>query len=191
MFRLRNTRAGVDTKFILIAGFCLLAVLGVFLLVGRQEKYALSRQLDEALKKKDTMEDRAQEILKTITPFPEESGSRQSREKEELESLKKLLPPASPRGEPSEGDDHYSPKPEFEPEFEPEPKKARGSPPESKSKKTAGRNPSLDLVKSNSAQKGLNRLKDYVKNLEADNVSLKDRVVQLNTQLDSKDVELL
>src|SRR3989339_694834 len=124
MFRLRNARAGVDTKFILIAGFCLLAVLGVFLLVGRQEKYALSRQLDEALKKKDTMDYRAQEILKTITPL-----------KEELESLKKLLPPASPRGEPSESDDHYSsnPKPEFElePEFEPEPMKARESLPES------------------------------------------------------------
>lgn len=191
MFRTRNIEAKADIKFILIAGFCLLAVFGVFLLVGRQEKYALRRQLDEALKKKDTMDYRAQEILKTITPL-----------KEELESLKKLLPSASPlglaerraRGEPSEGDDRYSLKPkpesepETEPEFEPETKKARESLPESKSKK---RGPSPDLAKSNSAQKGLNRLKDYVKNLEADNVSLKGRVVQLNTQLDSKDVELL
>lgn len=189
MFRTRNIEAKADIKFILIAGFCLLAVFGVFLLVGRQEKYALRRQLDEALKKKDTMDYRAQEILKTITPL-----------REELESLKKLLPSASPlglaerraRGEPSEGDDRYSPKPkpkpESEPEFEPESMKAGESLPESKSKK---RGPSPDLAKSNSAQKGLNRLKDYVKNLEADNVSLKGRVVQLNTQLDSKDVELL
>ena len=123
MFRLKKTKAGVDTKFILIAGFCLLAVFGVFLRVGRQEKYALRRQLDEALKKKDTMDYRAQEILKTITPL-----------KEELESLKKLLPP--------QGDDHSSPKPEFEPEFSLEPKKIRESLPESKSKKTAGRNSS-------------------------------------------------
>lgn len=174
MFRSMNVKAKADIKLILIAGFCLLAVFGVFLLVSRQEKYALRRQLDEALKKKDTMDYRAQEILKTITPL-----------KEELESLKKLLP--------SKGDDRYSPKlkPESEPEFALEPEKAGESLPESKSKKTVGRNPSSDLAKSNSAQKGLNRLKDYVKNLEADNVSLKGRVVQLNTQLDSKDVELL
>ena len=185
MCRLRNTnssttfttRGGADIKFILIAGFCLLAGFS-FYWFSRQEKYALRHQLDEALKKKDNLDYQRQEILRTITPL-----------KEELESLKKLLPPASPRGGPSEGEDLSLPGPE--PESKPEPKKIRGSSPELKSKKTANRNSSSDSAKLNSTQKGLGRLKDYVKNLEGDNASLKDRITQLNTQLDSKDVELL
>ncbi len=167
----RNNRGNITIKILVITIIIFLLFLGLYLYqISSDEKNNLLYQINRAKKEKIELAQQLNAILKSIEPLKNEiqilrETVSRGAEKENLESIQQLGYIFDNR---QEG---------------PVVKAAR--------KKTPSVKPAGGKIKANDTQNSLIRLKDYLKKVEEQNSSLKDKVKQFEGLLETKAKEIL
>ena len=169
----------VNSKLILVAMVGLIAGLSLFINY-KQEKKDLLRQLKATARQKEEISRQRDEVLKSISPL-----------RDEIRHMQVLLANNQKDSGPEEG----QAKSVLPLEGQSDTLKPEKAPIALKGKKVSSRSrsgPGVDIgAKMSNAEKGLSRLKDYVKDLESQNTLLKEKINQSNGLLDTKENDLL
>lgn len=153
---------------------CIALGLGFYFYSYKKEKNSLLRELELAAKQRNELSLARDEVMKSIAPLKEEIQRLQTiilqeKHTRESQSVELSAVPAQNAALTS---------------------RAEINTPEEKNKKEPARGPYLAKDKIMDTEKGLTRLREYVKSLEEEKASLKEKADQLKVRFDEKERDL-